>query len=75
LCFQLWYALSKTLAEAAAWEFVRENNIDMVAIHPGTVLGPLLHPDQVNGSVQLVLNIINGKFSYLKIITLVVMPN
>ena len=28
-CFQYWYVLSKTLAEAAAWKFVKENNMDI----------------------------------------------
>ncbi|XP_058752377.1 cinnamoyl-CoA reductase CAD2-like isoform X2 [Vicia villosa] len=56
---QLWYTLSKTLAEAAAWEFVNENNIDMVVINPTMVAGPLLQPE-VNESVQPILNLING---------------
>ncbi|CAI8583368.1 unnamed protein product [Vicia faba] len=56
---QLWYILSKTLAEAAAWEFVNENKIDMVVINPTMVAGPLLQPE-VNESVQPILDIING---------------
>ncbi|KAI5419795.1 phenylacetaldehyde reductase [Lathyrus oleraceus] len=56
---QLWYTLSKTLAEAAAWKFVNENNIDMVVINPATVEGPLLQPE-VNESVKPILNLING---------------
>ncbi|XP_058752363.1 cinnamoyl-CoA reductase CAD2-like [Vicia villosa] len=56
---QLWYPLSKTLAEAAAWEFVNENKIDMVVINPTMVAGPLLQPE-VNESVELILNLING---------------
>ncbi|CAI8608385.1 unnamed protein product [Vicia faba] len=56
---QLWYPLSKTLAEASAWEFVNENKIDMVVINPTMVAGPLLQPE-VNESVQLILNLING---------------
>ncbi|XP_028758799.1 tetraketide alpha-pyrone reductase 1-like [Neltuma alba] len=38
------YILSKILAEEAAWNFVKENNIDMVTMNPGTVIGPLLQP-------------------------------
>ncbi|OIV99659.1 hypothetical protein TanjilG_17469 [Lupinus angustifolius] len=53
------YLLSKTLAENAAWKFVRENNIDMVTIHPGLVIGPLLQPE-LNATSELVLNLING---------------
>ncbi|KAL6327747.1 hypothetical protein AAG906_024717 [Vitis piasezkii] len=41
---KLWYMLSKTLAEEAAWKFAKENGIDMVTINPGWVIGPLLQP-------------------------------
>ncbi|KAI9073715.1 hypothetical protein K1719_044314 [Acacia pycnantha] len=56
---RLWYALSKTLAEEAAWKFVKENSIDMVVIHPGVVLGPLLQPS-LNDSSATVLKIVTG---------------
>lgn len=62
--FQLWYTLSKILAEDAAWKFVNENRIDMVAITPTMVAGPLLQPE-VNESVELILNLINGNFFLL----------
>ncbi|KAK6119254.1 hypothetical protein DH2020_047000 [Rehmannia glutinosa] len=39
-----WYALSKTLAEKAAWKFAEENGLDLVTLHPGYVIGPLLQP-------------------------------
>ncbi|KAH9534839.1 hypothetical protein CY35_17G024500 [Sphagnum magellanicum] len=35
-----WYAVSKILAERAAWDFVNEKNLDMVAINPSMVIGP-----------------------------------
>ncbi|KAL3717131.1 hypothetical protein ACJRO7_008675 [Eucalyptus globulus] len=41
---KLWYQLSKTLAEKAAWDFTNENGIDLVVINPGHVIGPLLQP-------------------------------
>ncbi|XP_057456777.1 cinnamoyl-CoA reductase CAD2-like [Lotus japonicus] len=56
---KVWYYLSKTLAEDAAWKFVNENKIDMVVINPGMVAGPLLQPE-VNYSVEPILNPING---------------
>nr|AFK42069.1 unknown [Lotus japonicus] len=55
---KMWYALSKTLAEDAAWKFVNENRIDMVVINPTTVAGPLLQPE-VNLSVEPILDLIN----------------
>ncbi|XP_038980597.1 phenylacetaldehyde reductase-like isoform X3 [Phoenix dactylifera] len=56
---QLWYPLSKTLAEEAAWKFSKDNSIDIVTIHPGAVIGPLLQPT-LNSSSALFLNLING---------------
>ncbi|CBI32944.3 hypothetical protein VitviT2T_003990 [Vitis vinifera] len=56
---KLWYMLSKTLAEEAAWKFAKENKIDLVAINPGLVIGPLLQPT-LNTSVEPVLKLING---------------
>lgn len=56
---QLWYVLSKTLAEDAAWKFVKEKGIDMVTINPAMVIGPLLQPT-LNTSAAAVLNVIKG---------------
>jgi len=55
----MWYHLSKTLAEEAAWKFVNENNIDMITINPGMVSGPFLQPE-INESVEYILNVLNG---------------
>ncbi|XP_027931066.1 cinnamoyl-CoA reductase 1-like [Vigna unguiculata] len=55
----LWYNLSKTLAEDAAWKFVKENNIDMVTMNPALVIGPLLQPE-LNTSSAIVLSLVNG---------------
>ena len=41
---QLWYALSKTLAEDAAVKFCKEKGLELVAINPGYVIGPILQP-------------------------------
>jgi dihydroflavonol-4-reductase len=47
------YPKSKTLAEQAAWDFARESGMDLVAVNPGMVLGPL-HSPTVGTSVQVV---------------------
>ena len=38
------YFVSKTLAEKAAWEAARENNIDFISIIPTLVVGPFIMP-------------------------------
>ncbi|KAK9221062.1 hypothetical protein WN944_009486 [Citrus x changshan-huyou] len=54
---KLWYVLSKTLAEDAAWKFAKEKSIDMVTINPAMVIGPLLQPT-LNTSAAAVLSLI-----------------
>ncbi|XP_015573868.1 phenylacetaldehyde reductase-like [Ricinus communis] len=60
---QLWYAVSKTLAEAAAWKFSKENGIDMVTINPGFVIGPFLQPT-LNITTEVILKHVNGAQTY-----------
>ncbi|KAH9774409.1 Epimerase domain-containing protein [Citrus sinensis] len=60
---QEWYSLAKTLAEEAAWKFAKENGIDLVAIHPGTVIGPFFQPI-LNFGAEVILNLINGDQSF-----------
>ncbi|KAF5931247.1 hypothetical protein HYC85_032120 [Camellia sinensis] len=60
---QLWYQLSKTLAEDAAWKFAKEKGIDMVVINPSMVVGPLLQPT-LNSSAAAILELINGSQTY-----------
>ncbi|XP_015887112.3 phenylacetaldehyde reductase isoform X1 [Ziziphus jujuba] len=57
---KLWYILSKTLAEKAAWQFAKENGIDLVTIHPGISIGPLLQPT-LNVSSEIFMNFIKGR--------------
>ncbi|GLT84207.1 hypothetical protein SLE2022_024520 [Rubroshorea leprosula] len=57
---KLWYMLSKTLAEEAAWKFAKENRLDLVTINPGFVIGPILQPT-LNLTVKLILNIVTGR--------------
>nr|AWJ64260.1 1-phenyethanol synthase 3 [Camellia sinensis] len=60
---ELWYVLSKTLAEDAAWKFTKEKGIDMVTINPALVIGPLLQPT-LNTSAAAILILINGSQTF-----------
>ena len=42
---QVWYGLSKILAERAAWGFCKENNIDLITVLPAFLIGPSLPPN------------------------------
>lgn len=57
---QLWYALSKTLAEKAAWEFCKTNNIDLVTIMPSFVVGPSL-PPSLSRTAEDILDLLQGQ--------------
>ncbi|GKV13822.1 hypothetical protein SLEP1_g24795 [Rubroshorea leprosula] len=57
---KLWYVLSKTLAEEAAWKFAKENRLDLITINPVFVIGPILQPT-LNLTVELILNIVTGR--------------
>ncbi|KAL6967733.1 hypothetical protein U1Q18_033543 [Sarracenia purpurea var. burkii] len=55
----LWYSVSKLRAEKAAWEFAKENGLDVVVINPGAVFGHIL-PPTLNATMSLLLNLIGG---------------
>ena len=56
------YALSKTLAERAAWEFVaREGGgLELSVINPTGVFGPVLGPD-FSGSIEIIKALLDGR--------------
>lgn len=56
-----WYILSKTLAKNAAWTFAKDNNLDLVVMNPGLVIGPVLQPT-INFSVDVVIDFIRPHF-------------
>jgi nucleoside-diphosphate-sugar epimerase len=56
-----WYVLSKTLAEKAAWDFVKEKGLDMVVINPGGVFGPTLQASEIGTNIYI-LGILNGEY-------------
>lgn len=60
---KMWYVLSKTLAEDAAWKFAKEKGLDMVTINPAMVIGPLLQP-VLNTSAEAIANLLNGSQTY-----------
>ncbi|GAB2216684.1 hypothetical protein Droror1_Dr00024461 [Drosera rotundifolia] len=60
---KIWYHLSKTLAEEAAWKFAKENGIDLVTINPGYVIGPILQPT-INYTMKTILDLVSGGPTY-----------
>jgi len=53
--------VSKTEAEKAAWEFCEKlGGVDVVAVHPGTCLGPLLQ-NQMNASSAVLQRLMAGE--------------
>lgn len=60
---QLWYVLSKTLAEKAAWDFVKDKHFDMVVINPTLVIGTILQPT-LNASCEIIADFMSGKYYY-----------
>ncbi|KAK2643443.1 hypothetical protein Ddye_025206 [Dipteronia dyeriana] len=56
---ELWYSLSKTLAEQAAWDFSKESGLDVVVVNPGPVLGPVI-PPTLNASMLLLVRLLQG---------------
>ncbi|XP_010443586.1 PREDICTED: cinnamoyl-CoA reductase 1-like [Camelina sativa] len=56
---ELWYPLSKTLAEKASWEFAEQKGLDVVVVNPGTVMGPVI-PPSINASMLMLLRLLEG---------------
>jgi dihydroflavonol-4-reductase len=59
------YAKSKTLAERAAWEAVKESDMELTVINPGAVFGPSLGATMDGQSVTMMTAMINGKMPML----------
>jgi len=56
------YAMSKTLAEQAAWDFVKQHDgMELVTIQPAMVLGPALEADY-GSSLEAVYILMTGKY-------------
>jgi dihydroflavonol-4-reductase len=56
------YQKSKTLAERAAWDFIKREGgqLELSVVNPVGVLGPVLGPDYSH-SIHLIKNILSGK--------------
>ncbi|KAJ7530365.1 hypothetical protein O6H91_14G001100 [Diphasiastrum complanatum] len=54
-----WYTLSKTLAEKAAWQFAKENELDLVTMLPALVFGPSLD-STINPSNSILYRLVTG---------------
>ncbi|KAL4189616.1 hypothetical protein AMTRI_Chr08g166240 [Amborella trichopoda] len=55
----LWYSASKTLAEKVAWDFAKDEGLDVVVINPAAVFGPIL-PPTINSSMAMLLRLLQG---------------
>ncbi|KAG6546339.1 hypothetical protein Mapa_012380 [Marchantia paleacea] len=56
---QMWYPISKTQAELAAWDFAKEKNLDLVALNPSMVVGDFLQ-SSLNASSEVIFEFLNG---------------
>jgi len=58
------YQKSKTLAEKAAWEFIKREggDLELAAVNPAAVMGPVLGPDYSH-SIYLIKNLLTGKMA------------
>lgn len=56
-----WYALSKTIAERAAWEFAAESGLDLVTVAPTLVVGKMLQPG-TNETMALIAKLVTGEW-------------
>ncbi|XP_030506213.2 cinnamoyl-CoA reductase 1 [Cannabis sativa] len=60
-----WYCLSKTLAESEAWEFSKKTGLDVVAICPTLVFGPILQSN-VNSSTLVLLKLLKEGYDSIE---------
>lgn len=58
------YQRSKTMAERAAWEFAKQENMELSAVNPVAVMGPVLGQD-FSHSNQIIRAMLTGKMPFL----------
>nr|AHA36975.1 dihydroflavonol 4-reductase [x Doritaenopsis hybrid cultivar] len=61
------YFVSKTLAEKAAWEFVKENDVDFIAVIPTLVVGSFI-TDEMPPILTTAFSLITGNEAHYSII-------
>ncbi|EEI24596.1 NAD-dependent epimerase/dehydratase family protein [Lentilactobacillus hilgardii] len=54
------YRISKIEAERAAWQYAKDNQLQLTTILPGAVFGPILSPDHLS-SDEILLKLLNGE--------------
>ncbi|KAH9302374.1 hypothetical protein KI387_013957, partial [Taxus chinensis] len=58
---QNWYFLSKTVSEQGAWNFSRENGLDLITICASWILGPMLQTT-MNASCLSLFKLLTGEY-------------
>ena len=60
------YYKSKTIAEKAAWDFIRQDasSLELVTVCPGAILGPVIERDY-GTSAEIVVALMNGSYPAL----------
>lgn len=58
------YQRSKTMAERAAWEFAKKENMELSAVNPVAVMGPVLGQDYSHSN-QIIKGMLDGKMPFL----------
>ncbi|UZJ56236.1 hypothetical protein CBS101457_005556 [Exobasidium rhododendri] len=59
------YVKSKTLAEEAAWQYIKEGEgrgLEFATVNPVAVFGPQIRPQDTSTTCDLVRQMLNGKF-------------
>lgn len=58
------YQRSKTMAERAAWEFAKKENMELSTVNPVAVMGPVLGQDYSHSN-QIIRAMLTGKMPFL----------
>ncbi|KAM7252851.1 hypothetical protein ACFE04_025469 [Oxalis oulophora] len=62
---QEYYCLGKTIAEKEAFQFAKQSELDIVAVCPSIVIGPMLQ-STLNASSKLILGILKGGYKSIQ---------